>query len=456
MKYLKFVLPVLFIFTFGNIQAQQNHFIYIQTESKQPFYVKLNNKLYSSSASGHLLISKLKEGVYNMAIGFPKTEWSEQNLSCTVGDKDLGYLLKNFGEKGWGLFNLQSLDVIMAGQNQRAASIEVVNQTDAFSTMLSSVVNDSTIRQTEVVKQPVKKEPVKEVVTQEPDQTQEVPVVTKASVPGPVQEPVKEKMTLEQAKEILRNSELQKTASNEAKAGTSVIPTSEVTAPTSIITRSLINKNVDGTEMVFVDNVEGKKDTIRLFIPADKNVIADEKQQPVEAKAIEKTAEATTGPEAPKKAAKKADSRFLEVEVPRDNQVDETKKVTETKTAEATVETKVSAEKPAEVAAQKPVMINSDCKSLAGEDDFLKLRKKMAAEDNDDDMIALAKKSFKAKCFTVEQVKNLSVLFLKDAGKYAFFDMAYPFVSDSHNFNLLQGQLSETYYISRFQAMIRH
>ena len=73
-------------------------------------------------------------------------------------------------------------------------------------------------------------------------------------------------------------------------------------------------------------------------------------------------------------------------------------------------------------------MINSDCKAVASDDDFLKLRKKMAAEDNDDDMITLAKKVFKAKCFTVEQVKNLSVLFLKDAGRYAFFDMTYPFV----------------------------
>ena len=46
--------------------------------------------------------------------------------------------------------------------------------------------------------------------------------------------------------------------------------------------------------------------------------------------------------------------------------------------------------------------------------------------------------------------------FLKDIGKYNFFDMAYPFVSDSHNFGNLQGQLSDSYYISRFQVMIRH
>ena len=44
-------------------------------------------------------------------------------------------------------------------------------------------------------------------------------------------------------------------------------------------------------------------------------------------------------------------------------------------------------------------MINSDCKSLASDEDFLKLRKKMAAEDDEDEMIALAKKLFKIKVF---------------------------------------------------------
>jgi hypothetical protein len=71
-------------------------------------------------------------------------------------------------------------------------------------------------------------------------------------------------------------------------------------------------------------------------------------------------------------------------------------------------------------------------------------------------MVVIAKKVFKVKCFTVEQIKNLSVLFLKDAGKYAFFDMTYPYTADSHNFHILQSQLTDAYFISRFQAMIRH
>jgi hypothetical protein len=80
----------------------------------------------------------------------------------------------------------------------------------------------------------------------------------------------------------------------------------------------------------------------------------------------------------------------------------------------------------------------------------------MAEADNADEMISRAKKIFKTKCFTTEQVKNLSVLFLKDEGKYNFFDTAYPFASDSQNYVSLQSQLTDTYYIDRFKVMIRH
>jgi len=98
--------------------------------------------------------------------------------------------------------------------------------------------------------------------------------------------------------------------------------------------------------------------------------------------------------------------------------------------------------------------VNSDCKEFATDEDFLKLRKKMAAENNNDDMIRIAKKVFRTRCFSTEQIKNLSFLFLNDEGKYMFFDTAYPFASDSDQYYLLVSQLMDGYYINRFKAMI--
>ncbi|MGH2647322.1 MAG: DUF4476 domain-containing protein, partial [Ginsengibacter sp.] len=97
---------------------------------------------------------------------------------------------------------------------------------------------------------------------------------------------------------------------------------------------------------------------------------------------------------------------------------------------------------------------NSDCKALADNQDFLKLRKKMASENSDDNMIKVAKRTFRSKCFSTEQIKNLSFLFLTNEGKYRFFDEAYAFASDSDRYFILQSQLTDSYYINRFRAMI--
>ena len=102
----------------------------------------------------------------------------------------------------------------------------------------------------------------------------------------------------------------------------------------------------------------------------------------------------------------------------------------------------------------KSSTINSDCKAFADDEDFLKLRKKMASENSDDNMIKVAKKAFHSKCFSTEQIKNLSFLFLTNEGKYMFFDAAYAFASDSNQYLTLQSQLTDSYYINRFKAMI--
>ena len=116
MKHLQFAILLLFICSFCGLKAQQNHFIYIQTENKQAFYVKLDKKLYSSSPWGYLVMPKLKEGTYNLDIGFPKGEGASRTSFVPL-DNDAGYLLKKFENKGWGLFNLQTMAVIMASDS---------------------------------------------------------------------------------------------------------------------------------------------------------------------------------------------------------------------------------------------------------------------------------------------------------------------------------------------------
>lgn len=366
------------IFVTAKLNAQQNHFIYLQTENKQPFYVKLDKKILSSSASGYLIIPKLPDGKASMIIGFPKNEWPEQKVTCTIDKKDAGYVLKNFGEKGWGLFNWQTMDVVMADTK--------------------------------------KEEPVVVVETKQEN------TVASVKTEAPVQQ--QENMPVQ------------------------TVQKKEPATPVSAVRRLLSNNTPDGTEMVFTDMVNGVTDTIRLFIPADKkngNIKAEAPADVVKENPVKEEKPLQQEPSLPKLS-----EQPLAVKNEAAGVVEEKKPVQ----AELPKEKPEMQEMPK--AEPKTGIPNSDCKAQATEDDFMKLRKKMAAEDNDDDMVGVARKIFKSRCFTVEQVKNLSVLFLNDKGRYQFFDAAYPFVSDSYNFSSLQQLLSDEYYVTRFKAMLRH
>src|SRR5687768_4038706 len=107
---------VMVVSAFFTLQAksQLNHFIYLQTDNQQPFYIKYNNRIISSSSSGYLILPKLKDGVVDFAVGFPKSDQQEQQFRYTINNADKGFLLKNFSDKGWGLYDLQNSSIVYA------------------------------------------------------------------------------------------------------------------------------------------------------------------------------------------------------------------------------------------------------------------------------------------------------------------------------------------------------
>lgn len=100
-------------------------------------------------------------------------------------------------------------------------------------------------------------------------------------------------------------------------------------------------------------------------------------------------------------------------------------------------------------------MVNSNCKKTAGEKEFLKLRKNMAAKSSQSAMIEVAQKAFKKHCYTTEQINGLAVLLTSDDMRYKLLDAAYPFTEDSDNFSSLRSLLKDSYYQNRFDAMLK-
>ena len=98
-RFLYFISVVFFFFIPVKSIGQLNHFIYLQSENKQPFYVKMNKTIYNSTVSGYLIIPKLQDGTYNFHLGFvSNTQNKEYEFSCSISNKDMGYLVKNFSD----------------------------------------------------------------------------------------------------------------------------------------------------------------------------------------------------------------------------------------------------------------------------------------------------------------------------------------------------------------------
>jgi hypothetical protein len=444
-----------------SVKAQITHFVYLQTENGLPFYVRLNNKIISSSAAGYVILPNIADGTYQVEIGFPKKEFPEENFTFTVDKNNEGFLIKNFEDKGLQLFNMQTLALIPANQTvadttKVVASVPIKKDTDPFTKMLANVVKDSSILENHGM------------VVAKPSADTTVAVNTDSTV-------------------ALNNTIPSSPAAVDTNAAAHANP----------ISKLLSKQDKEGLQMMYADSNNDKTDTVRVFIPAEKeksvvenNAVAKNENQPV--LSFTDTSKYTITPTVIPPATDTSASGFVarkdSIYVNNDSKtapvqvfsigpvkessekktnraVSSTEKksgeITDIKITEVSGEKQKNANKapeseivvlPKAVTASK---VNSDCKAFASNEDFLKLRKKMAAENKMETMLKTARKYFRSKCFSTEQIKDLSYLFLTNEGKYRFFDAAYPFTSDSDQYDILESQLTDEYYITRFKAMIR-
>ena len=408
-------------FGFGSFGfSQLSHYIYLQTDNQQPFYIKYNNRIYSSSASGYLILSKLKDGAVEFSVGFPKSDQPEQKFQCLLENTDKGYLIKNFAEKGWGLYDLQSSAIVYAGvtseiktSNPAVTTSQPVTD-DPFANMLSKVTQDTTVKNVTVRKE-------EKVIVDTPKRV--VVTETVAIVP--------------QVKDTIKTQVVQQ------PVPVVEVPVTEpawVAPEKSSVLQVRKFDSREGSDFVYeVVNTDGVKDTVRLFIAKDTAGIEPVQQPPASIEVKKDTIEVVK-------------EQKTEVPVQPEIKVEEKKE-----TPPAAPEIKKEEIKPEVIPLQKTEpksLPNSNCTSIASEDDFMKLRKKMASESKDESMINVAKKMFRTKCFSTAQVKNLAVLFLNDEGRYRFYDAAMLYITDFSNFKNLGETIQDEYYKKRFSALL--
>ena len=300
-----FKLFVYLVFASASLKAQKVYFIYLQTDNQQPFYARMGEKIYNSTPSGYLILSNLRDSNYSLNIGIQGSQVPDQPYSLTVNKKDQGFLIKNFGDKGWGLFNLTTMATIMPVSKplNPVQTVKTEKREDnAFTNLLAKVADDSTIKEKPIIEKPVeqktdvaavnteKKEEVKndakEIVPSKEEDVKKgiiiAPVVINEKPKADsavVKEQVQESNNAAQIKEdsisaakikeaeLLKQEELRKQDSIE-KARTQVI--TEVEYKRSIVKLKSESSTTAGIGLVFLDQLSDQlTDTIRLLIPPD-------------------------------------------------------------------------------------------------------------------------------------------------------------------------------------------
>lgn len=398
---MKYFVSIFFLFCLSCLSAQENHFVFIQTDNNLPFYVFLNGKLYSSSASGYMIIPKLDNGTYNFSAGFAKNAFPEQGFELVVDKKDLGFNLKDFGEKGWGLFNLQTMNVTMAGSNTPGEVTKAINEKERQKDDSEPLISFDKKSKEALAKAKKAADKPKMEETTADDKPKDQPAAPQES---------------------------ETREDNNTPVATDVKKVSE-------------SKDEDGVHLSFAENNGSSTDTIQVTISSAK--LPSGAENTVSTDATNNTAAETNNADSNNAAANAVatenneaarDSlKFLDINT------DKPKKDTE--------ETVASNNNAAPA--------NSHCNKLATDEDFVRLRRKMAMQASDEKMIKEAKKMYRDRCFTTSQIKSLSTLFLSDEGRYNFINASYNSASDVSAYSTLQSEFIDPAFVSRFKAMLQ-
>ncbi len=318
------------------IYSQKDYFVYLQSEEGQPFFVRMNEQTYSSSPSGYLILSQMRDSSYTFRVGWPGKPGEQPYFTLQVGAKDRGLLLKYFTGEGWGLFDLQSLAVIKAEKVEEEQKPKPVSneKVSPFTDVLAKAANDPSLRerkpaQVAVPKATPKKpvtdsavtitKPVEKIIAEPEKQAlsaiKDTGYVSETIVlrdtllidrkmDNGIAASAKDTMVVEKALVTIRTEEpeppgpvRQDTISTISVADKTVAEKKEVLElpavmnplplPRSQITRRSESSTSEGFGLVYTDQyADGHIDTIRILIPNQRNPLRSE-DKPVDRRFLE-------------------------------------------------------------------------------------------------------------------------------------------------------------------------
>ena len=401
------------------LTAQDKQVIYIENETRQPFYVQMNGQVYSSTTSGYIILAQLVKGRYNFVIGFPHDLYPEQAFTVKIDNYDKELTLKKINEKSFALVDMIDSVMLMAGNLQ---DTEILVQVKPVA---PAIKKDSIVAFTE-------------------------PVVVKDTA-------------------LVINTGVQSAAAKDSSVAAAIVnQTALIIKDSTAVTPVVVNQNQ--TAEVVKDTLTPVNPLFVTEVPAQKiNTDTVKKESPVEnvkpvvAETAEINVPVQNNPPAKNTTVSKAFEKVSNtgtdlIYVDKSGSKFDTVAIYIPTNTKAAVKPMVKSAAPAVVVPVQsninPIKTNAvTLKPAATNDDFLKTRLDMAAATNEEDMLKAAKISFKTKSYTTEQVKNLGFLFLTEKGKLRFFEMAKPVISDISQFSTLGNQFTQPELIAKFSSL---
>lgn len=141
------ILSLFFLFAGYANALYAQHYIFIEAEGQQPFYLKSRGETYSSNASGFIILSKINAKELDLVIGFPNKLYPEVAFKLSMVEKDRGFYLKRFDNKGWVLLDRSSMELIAgnAVDTKPASVVEQSASTSSFAQLLSETTGDKSL-----------------------------------------------------------------------------------------------------------------------------------------------------------------------------------------------------------------------------------------------------------------------------------------------------------------------
>lgn len=408
-----------------------NHFVLIQAEGNQAFYVRVDKQVYSSSLSGHLILAPLKDSTYTIVIGFPGQTYAEQRFLLIVRGKDF-FLNLRLQDGRWELDDVKSQplpDIADPLSADRRLASEV-KKDDSFSQMMSAIVRDTAVMYSSYAVSPADPSTGNSGDSAVSAAKQPSPDTSFAFYPPKSLDSSGASLArdIQDTASLSQSRRLPDTAATGFSTATQTSPHITTGArssslgvtpssPTGVMKVSE-HKSSKSLLLVYEDHANPRApDTIDVVIPVDPMVT-------------------------PMHSARSADSsRSI-------HPVDSMHSTT-IRPSQASDSPSVSTGVPSKSSLP---FVNSDCHSFATDYDVDKLRVKMLDAGSDDDRILAARKVFRIKCFTTKQLRALCELFPSDPGKFQFLQTAYPYVSDGQFVDLVD-LFTDAGYAGKFRTM---